>query len=421
MKSVMILGAGGREHALVKSLSSSASRIICIPGNGGISRDAGIMDIPLIPPYTELIDTISRENIDFVIVGPEKPLVEGVVDCLEERSIPVLGPNQTAAQIEGSKMFAKNFMKKYNIPTASFACFTELDKAREHLLHCSFPIVIKADGLAAGKGVVICSYISQAQMVLEDMLVKNIFSMSPPRVVIEEYLEGDELSVIALTDGDSVVLFPPSRDHKRAGDNDTGPNTGGMGAFSCDDLFPPALEKTILDDIIMPTVKGLREERTPYKGILYAGLILTHNGPYVIEYNCRFGDPETQALLPRISEDLLSLFIQAYEGSLTNRKVEITPQPSLCVILASGGYPAHYETGFPIHGLDTIDDPDITVYHSGTSLKDGTFYTSGGRVLGITAVKKSLQDCRSAVYDALKKVSFSAMHFRSDIGKEGEE
>ena len=416
---VLVIGAGGREHALVKSLSNEETEMYCIPGNGGISRDALVSDVPIHPPFKELIDFIRREKIDLVIVGPEKPLVEGIVDYLEKQSIPVLGPSQNAAQLEGSKLFAKNFMKKHHIPTAEFKCFTEIEKAQDYLTHCSFPLVIKADGLAAGKGVIICSSMKQALLVLEDMLVKNIFAMSHPRVVIEEYLEGKELSVIALTDGDAIIMFPPSRDHKRAGDNDTGPNTGGMGAFSSDDLLPPDLEDTIKQKILIPTVKGMKEEGTPYRGILYAGLMLTRKGPYVIEYNCRFGDPETQALLPRISEGLLPIFLQACEGNLVSRRVRTTVHPSLCVILASGGYPGRYETGMTIYGLESIDDPNVTVFHSGTRIQDGTFYTAGGRVLGVTAVEESLKECREKVYENIQKISFKAMHYRADIGKEG--
>ncbi len=414
---VLILGAGGREHALVKSLKDEGARIFCIPGNGGIARDAEVTNIPLHVPFSELLTFIQEKKIEFVIVGPEKPLVEGVVDVLEKESIPVLGPSQQAAQLEGSKMFAKELMKKYSIPTAEFECFRDVDEAQEYVSHCRYPLVIKADGLAAGKGVVICSGKRKAEMVLEDMLINNIFNMSHPKVVIEEYLEGKELSIIGLTDGEEIILFPPSRDYKRAGDDGTGPNTGGMGAFSSDSLLSESLENEILEKIMYPAIRGMKKEGMVYKGILYAGLMLTNNGPYVVEFNCRFGDPETQAILPRISENLLPLFRKVFTGGLSSRKIRTTSHPSLCVILASGGYPAEYRKGFAIKGLDKIEDKRVSVFHAGTEYKNGVFYTAGGRVLGVNAVEKDIETCRKVVYSSIDNICFSNMHYRSDIGK----
>jgi phosphoribosylamine---glycine ligase len=417
---VLVLGSGGREHALVWKISQSpmVKKLYCIPGNPGIAKLAECQKIDL-GDFAAIELFITGRQIDLAIVGPEQPLVEGIVDYLQAKGHAVFGPDKHAAQLEGSKIFAKNFLQKYKIPSARFADFTDYNKAITYLNSLEDGmIVIKADGLAAGKGSVVCKNKKEAGAVLKSMMVGKQFGDAGQQVLIEEYLEGREASLFLILDGKNYVALSPAQDYKRALDGDLGKNTGGMGSFAP----TPVLSKTMLDraisEIVEPVLSGLRFEGISFKGVLYVGLMITESGPHVIEFNCRFGDPETQVVLPLLKSDLMEILLASVQGSLDRQKVEFKDQYAVCVIAASGGYPDAYRKGKHISGLDKVDD-EVLVFHAGTGREGQNIVTSGGRVLGITALDKNLKTAIGKVYANMEKIHFEGMQYRRDIAEHG--
>ncbi|MDR0444614.1 MAG: phosphoribosylamine--glycine ligase [Treponema sp.] len=416
---VLVIGGGGREHALVKALKKSerVKKIYAAPGNGGISHDAECVSIKAddIPTMT---DFVVRNTIDYVVVAPDNPLAIGMVDALGSIGIRCFGPNKAAARIESSKVFAKALMKKYGIPTAAYETFSDADKAADFVKSASFPLVIKADGLALGKGVIIAADRNEATSALDSIMREKVFGESGSSVVIEEFLTGPEVSVLAFTDGKTIVPMVSLMDHKRAFDNNEGPNTGGMGAIAPNPHYTAEIASICEKNIFLPTIRAMRDESCPFKGCLYFGLMLTPQGPKVIEYNCRFGDPETQAVLPLLETDLLDIMEAVTDGRLDSVKARFSAYHAACVVLASGGYPAAYKTGFAISGLDEQGGiAGSAVYHAGTEYRDGAFYTAGGRVLGITATAPDLKSAINAAYKAAAAINFEGMFCRKDIGK----
>lgn len=413
---VAVIGSGGREHAIVKKLRSSrrAEEIYCLPGNGGIAGDAvcapiGALDIPAVVTFCK------EQTIDYVVVAPDDPLALGMVDALAAEGIPAFGPTKAAAQIEASKVFSKNLMKKYEIPTAEFEAFTSVSAAMDYIRGKNrYPVVIKADGLALGKGVLICEDESAAETALQEMLEGGKFGDSGRRVVVEEYLTGPEVSVLSFCDGKTVVPMVSSMDHKRALDGDRGLNTGGMGVIAPNPFYTEAIAARCMDEIFLPTMKAMEQEGCPFQGCLYFGLMLTPAGPKVIEYNCRFGDPETQAVLPLLESDLLEIFMACTEGRLSADMVRFSKKASACVILASGGYPEEYQKGYEITGLNAMEYS--TVYIAGAKAENGKLVTAGGRVLGVTAVADDLPLALELAYADAKRISFTDVHMRTDIG-----
>jgi phosphoribosylamine---glycine ligase len=416
---VLVVGGGGREHAIIWKLSQSPkiSELFCAPGNGGISKLASCVSIKATD--IEGIVNFSGENkIDFVIVAPDDPLVAGMVDALEAAGIRAFGPVRAAAIIEGSKSFSKELMKKYNIPTAGYAVFESSAEAQKYLDTCSAPIVVKADGLAFGKGVIIAQTIAEAKAAVNNIMNDRVFGEAGNKVVIEEFIEGPEVSILAFTDGKTVVPMVSSQDHKRVFDHDQGPNTGGMGTFSPSLIYDGKLAEQCMKEIFIPTIEAMNREGRKFKGILYFGLMITKDGPKVIEYNARFGDPETQVVLPRLKTDLLDIFNAIIDEKLAGIKIEWSDNAAVCVIAASGGYPGKYPAGLEISGLEAAEaDENVAVFHAGTSCKDGKFYTAGGRVLGVTAVEETMEKAISKAYAGIEKISFEGMHYRKDIGK----
>lgn len=417
---IMVVGGGGREHALIQALKKNpeVTEIFALPGNGGIAQDAVCVDIaatdlPAIVAFAE------KEHIEYAVVAPDDPLVLGLVDALEEKGIPCFGPRKNAAIIEGSKAFAKNLMKKYGIPTAEYEIFDDMEAALSYIDRRPAPMVVKADGLALGKGVLICRTREEARQAVRFMMEQGAFGASGRRVVVEEFLEGPEISVLSFTDGETVAPMVSSMDHKRALDGDQGLNTGGMGTIAPNPYYTPQIAQVCMETIFKPTVAAMNAEGRPFKGCLYFGLMLTPDGPKVIEYNCRFGDPETQVVLPLLESDLLAVMQAATNGTLAQTEVKFSGQSAACVVLASGGYPQHYEKGKPITGLADGQLPGggATVYHAGTALADNVLVTSGGRVLGVTAVADSLFDAVAAAYGAADQIGFEGLHRRSDIGQ----
>ena len=416
---VLVVGSGGREHAVVKKLAENPEieRIYCAPGNGGISVQATPVDIKA-TDVEGMVAFAKKEGIDFAVVTPDDPLVLGMADAMEEAGVPAFGPSKKAAQIEGSKVFAKNLMKKYGIPTAKYKVFDDPGKVVEYIEreNC-FPAVIKADGLALGKGVVIAKNLEEAKEAVHSIMEDKIFGKSGNQVVVEEFLTGKEVSVLAFTDSHTVSPMVSSMDHKRAYDNDEGPNTGGMGTIAPSPYYTADVAKRCMEEIFLPTVEAMKKEGCPFKGCLYFGLILTEQGPKVIEYNCRFGDPETQVVLPLLKTDLFTIMRAVRDEHLSELDIQWSTGAAACVVLASGGYPKKYETGFPIEGLDEDGGhPGVIVYHAGTKKQDGKFLTNGGRVLGVTAVAPTLREAVVKAYAAAGPVNFEKMHFRTDIG-----
>ena len=417
---VLVVGSGGREHAVVKKLAENPEieRIYCAPGNGGISVQATPVDIKAIDAEG-MVAFAKKEGIDFAVVTPDDPLVLGMADAMEEAGIPAFGPSKKAAQIEGSKVFAKNLMKKYGIPTAKYEVFYDPGKVVEYIEreNC-FPAVIKADGLALGKGVVIAKNLEEAKEAVHSIMEDKIFGKSGNQVVVEEFLTGKEVSVLAFTDSHTVSPMVSSMDHKRAYDNDEGPNTGGMGTIAPSPYYTADVAKRCMEEIFLPTVEAMKKEGCPFKGCLYFGLILTEQGPKVIEYNCRFGDPETQVVLPLLKTDLFTIMRAVRDEHLSELDIQWSTGAAACVVLASGGYPKKYETGFPIEGLDEDGGhPGVIVYHAGTKKQDGKFLTAGGRVLGVTGLGDNLPQALEKAYDAVKEITFEKVHYRTDIGK----
>lgn len=415
---VLIVGGGGREHAIAWKISQSpkVSKLYCAPGNGGIASLAQC--VPIKAMDIEGITSFAKsEGIDLVVVAPDDPLAAGMVDALENAGIRAFGPVKAAAEIESSKVFSKNLMKEYGIPTAAYEVFDNADNALEYLRTCSYPTVVKADGLALGKGVIIAGNYDEAEKAVRSIMSDRIFGSAGNRVVIEEFLVGTEVSILAFTDGETLVPMVSSQDHKRAMDNDMGPNTGGMGTFSPSRLYTAEINDYCMKNIFMPTIEAMRKEGRRFKGVLYFGLILTADGPKVLEYNARFGDPETQVVLPHLKTDIIDIFEAIIDERLSEINIEWENRSAVCVILASGGYPGKYETGLEITGIDEAEkDPSVIVFHAGTKLEAGKYYTAGGRVLGVTAVADTIDDARAKAYAAVGKIKFEGMHYRRDIG-----
>jgi phosphoribosylamine--glycine ligase len=415
---VLILGSGGREHALAWAVKRSerVTEVVCAPGNGGIAQIARCVPVDL-RDLDSMIGLAVAEQPGLIIVGPELPLSLGIVDALEERGLRVFGPTRAAAMLESSKAFAKRFLQRHNIPTANYAvCSTpaEFDQAVE-IFHP--PIVVKADGLAAGKGVIICPSRQVAIEAAQGLFSGKLLGEAARQVVIEEFLEGDEISFLCLSDGAHVAPLVPAQDHKRIGEGDTGPNTGGMGVYSTDTLLDPEMKAWILRYIAEPTIGGMAEEETPFKGVLYIGLMMTARGPQVLEFNARFGDPETQAILLRLESDLVDALEACVDGSLDKTELRWSPGASACVVASSAGYPGSYKTGFPITGLAAAAQVlGVQIFHSGSSQAGGQLLTAGGRVLGVTAAAPSLEEALGRAYQAMDKIHFDGIYFRRDIG-----
>lgn len=416
---VLIIGNGGREHALAYKAAQSpqVSHVFVAPGNAGTNADPQLTNVNISNDDNDgLLAFALTEKIDLTIVGPEAPLVSGIVDLFEANNLMVFGPSQKAAQLEGSKAFAKDFLKKYQIPTGDYTTFEDIQKAIAYIKLKGVPIVVKADGLAAGKGVIVALDEQTAIDAVSDMLSGNKFGNAGSRVVIEEFLDGEEASFIVMVDGSNILAFATSQDHKRAYDGDKGPNTGGMGAYSPAPVVTPEIHKKVMEEIIEPTVIGMANEGAPYKGFLYAGLMINDKGqPKVIEYNCRFGDPETQPIMMRLKSDLVSLCVLACQGRLNEAKIEFDPRAAVGIVLAAGGYPYEYDKGKVISGLDSVPEDLGKVFHGGTSLVDDNIVTTGGRVLCATALGHSVLEAQQKAYEIAALINWEEMFFRKDI------
>ena len=420
---VLLIGSGGREHALAYKIAQSPklTKLYILPGNPGTNTLGENINIP-INDFDSILSFCKSKSIELVVIGPEQPLVDGMGDFLRKSEIKVFGPNKGAAQIEGHKAFAKNLMKKNSIPSADFVEFNfdEFHCALGYLRKSIYPLVIKADGLAAGKGVLICNNFSEAEIALDEIFNKKVFGVSGNKIIIEEFLTGEEASIFAITDGDNYVCLPSAQDHKRIGDNDTGKNTGGMGAYSPAPIIIPSLLSEIEEKIISPTLTAMRKENKKFNGCLYCGLMITSDGPKVIEFNCRFGDPETQAVLPLLKGDFLELLYSAAKGNINKNSVTYKNGAAVCIVAASKGYPDSYNKGYEIDGLGKVEK-DIIVFHAGTKFSDNKIVTNGGRVLGVTAVveKNDLKLAKQKAYENLGKIYFEGMYFRNDIADKG--
>ena len=415
---VLVVGGGGREHAIVWALSKSrkVDQLFCAPGNGGIASLAECIPIKATDVEVMVAWAVSHA-IDFVVVAPDDPLALGMVDAMEAAGIPAFGPRANAAIIEASKVFSKNLMAKYHIPTAKYNTFTDMDAALSYVREQGAPIVVKADGLALGKGVIVAQTVEEAEDAVRSMMADKRFGEAGTRLVIEECMTGPEVTVLAFCDGEHVVPMPSSQDHKRAFDGNKGPNTGGMGAISPSPNYTPEVADRCMKEIFLPTVAALKAEGRPFHGVLYFGLMLTPNGPKVVEYNARFGDPECQAVLSLLESDLLDIMIACREGTLDQLDIRWKDAAACCLVLASGGYPGKYQSGYPISGLEKAGETTM-VFHAGTRLdEDGQVLTAGGRVLGVTATGSTLSDAIDGAYSAAKHISFIDMQFRTDIGR----
>ena len=415
---VLVVGSGGREHALVWKIAQSkiVDKIFCAPGNGGIIELAELVNISA-DDVDSLLDFAEEKKIDLTVVGPEVPLVEGIVDRFLEKGLRIFGPARELAMLEASKVFAKETMKKFGVATADFRVFDDANKAKEYLRGKGSPIVVKADGLASGKGVIVAKSIEEGELAIEDIMVKKIFGRSGKRILVEDCLEGEEASILVFSDGRNIAPLVSSQDHKRIFDDDRGPNTGGMGAYSPAPVASGEIFDDIIKDIFKPVIDGLAAEGRFYKGVLYAGLMVTKDGPKVLEFNVRFGDPETQAIIPRLKSDLVDVLIACTEGKLGRINLEWDKRPCISVVVSSKGYPASYEKHKEITGLEEARAmKDIFVFHAGTTREDSKVFTSGGRVLGITGFGKDIRSAKENVYNALSKIRFEGMHYRRDIG-----
>lgn len=422
---ILIVGSGGREHALAWKISQSSQlkKLYCAPGNGGTQEIAENVAIDS-TDIQGLADFAVREKMDLTVVGPELPLALGIVDEFEERGLRIFGPARNAAELEGSKVFAKQFMDRHQIPTARYRIAESADQAVKILRSGEFPppLVLKADGLAAGKGAIICRSLRKAEEAVHGMMVEKKFGTSGNKIIIEDFLKGKEASFIVISDGVKILPFVTTMDHKAVYDGDKGPNTGGMGAISPSPFIDKDLFVEIVKNIVTPTVTRMLEEGRKYKGVLYVGLMLTDQGPKVLEYNCRFGDPETQPQMLRLKSDLIDILVSAVEGNVLGSEADWSSNPSACVIVASGGYPMKYEKGKKIEGLDEVSKmAGVTIFHAGTQMKDSKYYTSGGRVLSVCASEKTLSKTMDKTYESISKIYFEAMHYRRDIGAIKEE
>ena len=412
---IMVVGGGGREHAIIKKIKENkeVEKIYAIPGNGGMAKDAELVDIGA-TDIEKIVEFALENKIDYAVVAPDDPLVLGCVDALEEKGIPCFGPRKNAAVIEGSKVFSKNLMKKYGIPTAQYEVFTNADEALKYVETCPVPTVVKADGLALGKGVIIAMTREEAKNAVVSIMKDKQFGKSGDSIVIEEFLTGPEVSVLSFTDGKTVVPMISSMDHKRAGDNDTGLNTGGMGTVAPNPYYTKSVADECMKTIFLPTIEAMNKEGRTFKGCLYFGLMLTENGPKVIEYNCRFGDPETQVVLPLLESDLLTVMRAVTDGKLSECEVKFSDKNACCVIMASEGYPVKYEKGYEITIPEELHD---NVYVAGAKLENGKLLTNGGRVLGVTKIADTLEQAIKLSYNAVEKISFGNAYYRHDIGQ----
>lgn len=413
---VLVIGSGGREHALAWKAAQSASveKVYCVPGNPGIAQIAEC--VPMDISDNDALVAFALENkIDLTIVGPEVPLANGVVDAFRAKGLAIFGPTQAAAQIEGSKSFAKDLMKKYGIPTAAFEVFTDAEAAKAYIVEQGAPIVIKADGLAAGKGVVVAMTLDEALEAVDMMMCDQAFGSAGCQVVVEEFLTGEEASILTFCDGTTIVPMISSQDHKRAYDNDEGPNTGGMGTYAPAPVVTADVLARVQKEILEPTVAAMKAEGMPYTGCLYAGLMITENGPKVIEFNARFGDPETQVVLPLLDSDMAEVMMACVNGNLADLDIQWKDGAAVCVVMAAGGYPQGYRKGDVISGLDKAAELGATVFHAGTAVKDGNIVTNGGRVLGVTAIGTDIRKAVDNAYEAVKSIHFDDVHYRNDI------
>jgi phosphoribosylamine--glycine ligase len=414
---VLVIGGGGREHAIVWKLAQSRNvdKIYCAPGNAGIAGLAECIDTKP-TDFDALLDFVKHEWVDLTVVGPEDPLARGIVDAFEKEGRRIMGPSRAAAQLESSKAFCKDFMKRWGIPTAEYRTFTSFTQAEDYVRMKGAPLVVKADGLAAGKGVIICQTHDEAVDALKLTMKEKAFGAAGDKVVVEACLEGEEASFMAFIDGKTILPMVSSQDHKRVYDNDEGPNTGGMGAYSPAPVVTPELEEKIMRKVMAPTLKGLQKDGIKYKGILYAGLMIKNGEPQVLEFNCRLGDPETQPILQRLDTDFLDVCMAIADERLADISLRWKPQASVCVVMASGGYPGSYDKGKPIGGLeDAAKLKDTVVFHAGTAFNDGETVTAGGRVLGVTALGKDIREAKTRAYEAVDKISFEGAHYRHDI------
>ncbi len=415
---VLVIGSGGREATLVWKIAQSekVEKIYAAPGNGGISQFAECIEIQA-HELANLAEFALQNAVDLTIVGPENPLADGIVDLFEAKGLRIFGPTRSAAELESSKVFAKNFMTKYNIPSATYKVFTDPAEASEYLREIGPPVVVKADGLAAGKGVILCTELESALDAVAKIGVERAFGDAGNKIIVEEFLEGEEASILAFTDGEAVIPMVSSQDHKRAYDGDQGPNTGGMGAYSPAPVVTDEMNEKVLNEILIPTVKGMAAEGRKYKGVLYAGLMITNSGPKVLEFNCRFGDPELQVVLPRLRSDVVEPINAVVNGHLNEITLEWDPKAAVCVVMASEGYPGNYEKGKLITGLDKLAQmQDIIAFHAGTKRDDDSFITSGGRVLGVTAFGDNIEAAIRHVYRSIDTINFENAFYRKDIG-----
>jgi len=415
---VLVIGSGGREHALCWKIrqSQKVRKIFCSPGNAGIAKIAECIDIKT-DRIKDLLEFARYEGIDLTVVGPEQPLILGIVDLFEKNGLRIFGPSQSAAGLEGSKAFAKNLMRKYGIPTAEYKIFSSFLQAENYIRLKGAPIVVKADGLASGKGVIVAETVSEAIDAVRKIMKEKVFGPAGDKVVIEECLRGEEASFLAFTDGETVIPMASAQDHKRVYDGDKGPNTGGMGAYSPAPVVTPDIEKKIMERIMIPTVKAMKSEGLPYKGVLYAGLMIEAGEPKVLEFNVRFGDPETQPILTRLDGDIVEIFNAVIDGDLRGKTIRWRDDASVCVVLASEGYPGAYKKGEVITGLDDAEAIDgVMVFHAGTRLQNNNLLTDGGRVLGITALGNEIRSAIDKAYMAVDRIHFKGMHYRRDIG-----
>ena len=416
---ILVVGGGGREHALVWKIAQSpnVSKIYCAPGNAGISEHAAIVPVKA-NDLNSLLEFALKEKIDLTVVGPEDPLTQGIVDLFESKGLFIFGANRKAAEIERSKTFAKETMKKYHIPTAFYEVFDNRNETVKYIRKLGAPIVVKADGLAAGKGVIVCKTVEEAIQSVDKIMVEKIFGEAGNRVVIEEYLVGEEASYIAFTDGKAILPMASSQDHKPIFDGDQGPNTGGMGAYSPAPVVTEEVHEKIIEKILRPIIYGMGEEGRPYKGVLYAGLMIHDGHPKALEFNARFGDPETQPVLMRMKGDIVPILEACMKGTLSQHRIEWDNRPSVCVVMASMGYPGDYQKGKVIGGLKEVSQMEgVFVFHAGTALKDGQMITNGGRVLGVTGLGEDIPRAIERTYHAVKKISWDGVHYRTDIGQ----
>jgi phosphoribosylamine--glycine ligase len=420
MMKVLVIGSGGREHAFAwkAAQSQKVEKVFVAPGNAGTAREAKVENVSIgVSDITELVDFAGREGVDLAIVGPEAPLVEGITEAFNQAGLRCFGPTRGASQLEGSKAFCKDFLARYNIPTAAYKNFTEIESAKAYIREQGTPIVIKADGLAAGKGVIIAQSEAEAFSAAEGMLTENAFGEAGHRVVVEEYLQGEEASFIVMVDGKNILPLATSQDHKARDNGDAGPNTGGMGAYSPAPVVTSEIYDRIMKEVIEPTVTGMAAEGHPYTGFLYAGVMITADGtPQVLEYNCRFGDPETQPILLRLKSDLVELCQTALDGRLDQIQVKWDDRVALGVVMAAGGYPASYRKGDVISGLPDQNQEGVKVFHAGTKIQDGRIVTNGGRVLCATALGKSVSEAQALAYGLVKKITWDNVYYRTDIG-----